>query len=51
MARTFLKRVIQAHVQNPLPDLASSVHDGNTVRIGVPDGAPTLNGEAVKAAT
>jgi ATP-dependent Clp protease ATP-binding subunit ClpB len=47
-----LKRVIQAHVQNPLADLilAGKVHDGDTVRIGVRDGALTLNGEAVKAA-
>ena len=47
-----LKRVIQAHVQNPLSDLilAGKVHDGDTVRIGVRDGALTLNGEAVKAA-
>lgn len=31
-----LKRVIQAHVQNPLSDLilAGKVHDGDTVRIG-----------------
>lgn len=41
-----------AHVQNPLSDLilAGKVHDGDTVRIGVRDGALTLNGEAVKAA-
>jgi ATP-dependent Clp protease ATP-binding subunit ClpB len=47
-----LKRVIQAHVQNPLADLilAGKVHDGDTVRIGVHDGALTLNGEAVRAA-
>ncbi len=47
-----LKRVIQAHVQNPLADLilAGKVHDGDTVRIGVQDGALTLNGEAVRAA-
>ncbi|MDO9383716.1 MAG: ATP-dependent chaperone ClpB [Hyphomicrobiaceae bacterium] len=47
-----LKRVIQAHVQNPLADLilAGRVHDGDTVRIGVQDGALTLNGEAVRAA-
>jgi ATP-dependent Clp protease ATP-binding subunit ClpB len=47
-----LKRVIQAHVQNPLADLilAGKVHDGDTVRVGVRDGALTLNGEAVKVA-
>jgi len=47
-----LKRVIQSHVQNPLADLilAGKVHDGDTVRVGVRDGALTLNGEAVKAA-
>lgn len=47
-----LKRVIQAHVQNPLADLilAGKVHDGDTVRIGVQDGALALNGEAVRAA-
>ena len=47
-----LKRVIQAHVQNPLADLilAGKVLDGDTVRIGVQDGALTLNGEAVRAA-
>ncbi len=47
-----LKRVIQAHVQNPLADLilAGKVHDGDTVRVGVRDGALTLNGEAVRAA-
>ncbi len=47
-----LKRVIQKHVQDPLAEeiLAGRIKDGETVRIGVENGALVLNGAPARAA-
>ncbi len=47
-----LKRVIQRNLQNPLASLIleGQVKDGETVQVGVMDGALTLNGQQQEAA-